>query len=263
MFDRSSMSVKKNHGGEIQAMRAWRLIVLLTVLAVASCAGLNPEPVGYDYVLVLFNEPNLARLARARGRPAASKRAATPQDPIEHSAVTVGDAPRGCRRAQTLATAARLMGFKSAFDAEGFLHHILEAGAVRLEGVGARPSIRDVFRALQASRRTYDRNDPVPGDLVFFHNTHESQGGGSGNHWYSLVGVVETVASSGTITVIVPWRGEVVRRSMNLGQPEVWRVASDGPVLNDVLREKKLGDSPNNQYLAGELYAGFAALPDG
>jgi len=168
----------------------------------------------------------------------------------------------GDRRAETLEAARRLIGMRDAFDARGFLHHLLSVGEVRLAGIGGEPELRDVYRALRSQALTYDRSAPQPGDLVFFHNTADDNGDGRQNDWYSLAGVVESVDGEGTITVILPVEGEVGRRSLNLDRPEVRRLESTGAVLNDVLRTKRLDDPPYTQYLAGELYAGFAALPD-
>lgn len=151
---------------------------------------------------------------------------------------------------------------RDAFDARGFLHHLLSVGDVRLEGLGGEPEIRDVYRSLRARALTYDRAEPQPGDLVFFHNTVDENEDGRQNDWYSLAGVVESVDGSATVTVILPIEGEVTRRVMNLDRPEVRRAEGGGAVLNDVLRTKRLDDPPYTQYLAGELYAGFAALPE-
>ena len=135
-------------------------------------------------------------------------------------------------------------------------------GDVRLPGVKSKPQVREVYRALRAERLTYDRKDPQPGDLVFFHNTVDANGDGRQNDWYSLVGVVEEVRGDGTIAFILPVDGEISRRVMNLKHPEARRLETSGPILNDVLRQKRLDDPPYAQYLAGELYAGFAALPN-
>lgn len=166
------------------------------------------------------------------------------------------------RRAETLDAAIRLLGMRDAFDPRGFLHHLLSVGDIRLSGLDAEPTIRDVYRALRAQQLTYDRSTPQPGDLVFFHNTEDTNGDGRQNDWYSLVGVVEAVEEGGTVTLILPVEGEVARRAMNLERPEVRRMEASGAILNDVLRQKRLDDPAYTQYLAGELYAGFAALPE-
>lgn len=44
------------------------------------------------------------------------------------------------------------------------------------------------------------------------------------------------------------------------GRPEVRRDESAGVTLNSVLRSKRMSDPEYTQYLAGELFAGFASL---
>ncbi len=244
---------------------------LLGLTACGSVPLRGPTP--YSLSHALFNEPIPVRPARRRqavkkpARPTPSATVAAAAAPVASpvstpSAVERPTAERvGRQRALMLATAQQLVGLRGAFDARGYVHHLLEAGDVRLSGISAKPSIRDVFRALQAQHLTYDRSEPAAGDLVFFHNTEDQNRDGRQNDWYSLAGVVETVAADGTVTAILPSGGAIVRRVMNLRTPEIRRAGETGPIVNDVLRKKRLDDPPYTQYLAGELYAGFAAVP--
>ena len=256
----------------------------------ASCAFVREArpPDDYEFSHALFNEAHsfaggrVVPRATATARPRRTVRRAEPASPpapaaprpVATAIVAIGapspvlpetapaaDPGSGDRRTETLGSARRLLGMRDAFDARGFLHHLLEVGDVRLPGVKSKPLVRDVYRALRSQHLTYDRKDPQPGDLVFFHNTVDANEDGRQNDWYSLVGVVEAVGEDGTIALILPLDGEVSRRVMNLRHPEARRLESSGAVLNDVLRQKRLDDPPYAQYLAGELYAGFAALP--
>ena len=78
------------------------------------------------------------------------------------------------------------------------------------------------------------------------------------NDWYTHVGLVEYVEEAGTISVLSYIDGEVSRLIMNLDNPSDLEV--DGVAHNTRLREPSDDDPPYSEYLAGELFAGFASL---
>ena len=121
----------------------------------------------------------------------------------------------------------RLLGIRDTFDGSAFVHHLLTIQGIELPRVGADSDLRDIYRAFKARRLTHDRN-PQPGDLVFFHNTEDADGDGRQNDWYTLAGVVEAVDPDGTVTLIAPVRGEVVRRVVTVSRPQEHRDSESG-----------------------------------
>lgn len=118
--------------------------------------------------------------------------------------------------------------------------------------------IIDLYRAVQRQGSIYHTTHPVVGDLVFFHNTYDANRDGRNNDWYTHVGIVEQVASDGSIVVLSYRRGAVVRDMMNLKHPHA--VEEAGRAVNATLRERRRDDAEYTQYLAGELFAGFGSL---
>lgn len=262
------------------------VLVALALVAAGLTGGCGSVPLkaptGYSFSHALFNGPAPpARYANAKAAPAPKPRPSRPAQttkPARAADAAVAPLPvtrpepreeastpvrpiDSAQRSVLLTAAQRLVGVRQGFDGRGFLHHLLQAGDIRLSGIKSKPSIREVYRALQTKKLTYDRNDPAVGDLVFFHNTEDQNRDGRQNDWYSLVGVVEEAKPDGTITVILPVGAEIVRKVMNLRMPEVRRADTGGAIVNDVLRKKRLDDPPYTQYLTGELFAGFAAVP--
>lgn len=171
-------------------------------------------------------------------------------------------APTGVR-AEVLEGASRVVGIRDDFDGASFIAHVMKVSGVEHPVDYGDAYLRDLYKHLKAKGLTYDGETPLPGDLVFFHNTADTNGDGRNNDWYSLCGVVKSVDEDGTVAFIAVVRGEVQELLMNLGRPEVRRDESKAAYLNSFLRPKSLTDPEYTQYLAGELYAGFAtvALP--
>jgi hypothetical protein len=171
----------------------------------------------------------------------------------------VASAPPVGMRAEIVAASERLVGIRNDFTAESFIQHVLGINHVALPDPGEDRWIRELYRALKADGLTYDREQPLPGDLVFFHNTADDNGDARNNDWYSLAGVVKAVDAHGTVTFIAYVGDEVQELVMNVARPEVRRDETEGAVLNSFVRAKKLSDPEHSRYLAGELFAGFAS----
>lgn len=255
--------------GRSVAGQSWGRVLVGPALALAlvcACDGLRQAPpLDYDFAHGLLNDhgrPGEWRFPQGQA-PTTAKRPdeaePTPAPPSTPPAViaTVGT---GSGSSEALEAARLLLGMREAFDGRSFVHHILQVADTDI-GVAGKPPLDEVYRALKARALTFNDKQPKPGDLVFFHNTDDANRDGRPNDWYTLGGVVEGVAPDGTVTVIVPDAGEICRRVMNPAKPDVYRDGASGPVVNDILRPKRLDDAPATQYLAGTLFAGFATLP--
>jgi hypothetical protein len=163
-------------------------------------------------------------------------------------------------REEVLAAAKRVVGIKKDFDGASFVAHVLKVNGIEAPVEYGDTYIRDLYKHLKASGLTYDGQAPLPGDLVFFHNSADRNGDGRNNDWYSLCGVVDSVEEDGTVRFVAVVRDEVQELVMNLGRPEVRRDERTSAYLNSFLRTKSMSDAEYTQYLAGELYAGFASV---
>lgn len=150
-----------------------------------------------------------------------------------------------------------------AYHPEHALRYVLET--YRMNGVEFENEtelrIIDLYRAVQRSGSIYHTTRPVVGDLVFFHNTYDTNRDGRNNDWYTHVAVVEEVHRNGTIVMLSFRSGRVVRDAMNLEHKHEREL--NGQVVNAQLRAQSRQDADYTQYLAGELFAGFgSALGD-
>lgn len=102
------------------------------------------------------------------------------------------------------------------------------------------------------------REQPRPGYLVFFKETHDRNGDGRRNDGLTHIGVVERVDRDGTVTFVHRAGGGVKRSVFNLSTPHVRRDAR-GRVRNDYLRRP---DGISEIRLAGQLVTGFAQVDE-
>lgn len=126
----------------------------------------------------------------------------------------------------------------------------------------SRQSIPALFRACKERGKVYHSSRPAIGDIVFFHNTVDSNQDGRNNDWYTHAAIVESLTENGAVTLLSYRGAKVSRTHMSLEQPDA---AMDryGAELNTQLRTPADGDAPFTQYLAGQLFAGTcAALGD-
>ncbi len=91
---------------------------------------------------------------------------------------------------------------------------------------------------------------PLPGDLVFFDETHGPRGAR-----LTHVGLVESVEPDGTVIFLHHMQGRVVRGRLNRLNPGLHIDPNTGKVLNDYLRRGSSG-----RRLAGELFAGYGTV---
>ena len=141
----------------------------------------------------------------------------------------------------------------------GFIGAVL--GSVEHADALPRDSMSGLYKTLRNQGLSFETESPEVGDLVFFHNTFDANKDGRNNDWYSTCGVVTSVGVGEVIEFVAPVNGKVGTFSLTIGRPEVRRDESSQQTLNSFLRSKSLSDPEYTQYLAGELFAGFASLP--
>ena len=163
-------------------------------------------------------------------------------------------------RQQVKETATTYLGVDGEFNERTFVLKVLKVNELE-PGAGDSPDLRDLYKAYRNRGLTFDGEEPSIGDLVFFHNTRDVNSDSRNNDWYSACGVVTEVEHSGVVTFVAALNGKVQEFQMNLDRPEVRRDEAIGTVMNSHLRNKSLEDPEFTQYLAGELFAGFATLP--
>lgn len=100
------------------------------------------------------------------------------------------------------------------------------------------------------------RSDPLPGDLVFFDDTHDRNGDGLRNDALTHVGVVERVLPNGTVIFVHRVGAGILRYRMNLSAPTTRRDA-EGKTLNHYLRRAHGGESAKT---TAQLFAGFGTV---
>jgi surface antigen len=142
-------------------------------------------------------------------------------------------------------------------DCSGFV-----CASVNRAGFEIRGNAISLWAALTEDRRTHTRRMPNPGDIAFFDQTYDRDRDGRLNDELTHVAVVLSVDEDGTIHMA--HGGSSSGRTtltMNLYHPDV-RESPDGKEWNDGLRVRSSRDPNGAKYLAGELWRGFATLPD-
>jgi hypothetical protein len=112
-------------------------------------------------------------------------------------------------------------------------------------------SVSEAYRACKKAGRVHFKKTLKPGDIAFFHNTHDANGDGRNNDWYTAQATVESV--SGAAATLVGQDGK--RFTMTLSRPH------DPAPHNTALRQRSSADLPYTLLLAAELWAGTCAAP--
>jgi hypothetical protein len=168
--------------------------------------------------------------------------AAAPRAAVRH-----GHAVEPGPRARAVAAASRAVGRTFGGDCSGFVLRVYGAAGIHLRLAPARSRSESLYRATRHTRR------PRPGDLAFFHDTYDRDRDGRADDPFTHVGVVDSVAGR-RITVVHVLGHTVVRTRMDLARP------SD-PRRNGPVRARRADDARGTRTLAGELLAGFGAMP--
>jgi hypothetical protein len=176
-------------------------------------------------------------------------------------------------QARLAARAASLVGQRSAFragaerfnpDCTGFVQAVYQ-----LEGVPLRALMRSAapqepsgvaaaFRALEAYGVVFGGGGewPAPGDLVFWHDTHDRNRNGRADDRFTHVGIVEYVAE-GTVVFLHRGAKGVARGAMNPERPG--ERSADGVLVNSPIRHRS-SRGRDVPVLAGALFAGYGRI---
>jgi len=103
------------------------------------------------------------------------------------------------------------------------------------------------------------RKRPQVGDVAFFANTYDKNGNGRLDDPITHVAVVVAVDDDGTVYMVHKGGRGITRLILNLHQPSEH---ADGASkeINSYLRSRRSSDRRGTQYLAGELWIGFASF---
>jgi len=162
-------------------------------------------------------------------------------------------------RTEVVDSSKRLVGIKDDFTPERFLKHVLRVNGLKYVSFDGKEFNRTLYRELRNRGMTYDSATPQPGDIVFFHNTWDRNNDGRNNDWYTGTGIV-TEIDEDTVVFVGVANGQVRELRMNLDKPDVRRMEEENAHLNSFMRSKRLSDPEYTQYLAGELFAGYASI---
>ncbi len=110
-----------------------------------------------------------------------------------------------------------------------------------------------LYDAAREAGVLHHRKRPLPGEIAFFDNTYDRDKNGAADDLRTHSAVVTDVDADGTVTMVHVASGGVSELRMNLLNPH-------DAAQNDYLRARSKRDSIGTEYLAGELWAGFAAL---
>jgi cell wall-associated NlpC family hydrolase len=138
-------------------------------------------------------------------------------------------------------------------DCSGFVSAVYEAEGVELtvSGISASSGTETIYRSLKSKGRIVGNNAVKPGDLAFFHNTHDRNGNKLRDDRFTHVALVERVDDDGTISLLHFASGQVKRGVMNLRDKNSARHPETGETLNSYLRRG------GGKVLMGQLFFRF------
>ena len=109
-----------------------------------------------------------------------------------------------------------------------------------------------MYKTLKRQRRVHNRKRPLPGDLAFFHNTHDRNSNGLRDDHFTHVALVERIDGDGTIFLLHFLSGEIRRDRANRLHRNTARDPASGKVWNSYLRKG------GGKTLTGQLLFRFA-----
>ncbi|HYO71628.1 MAG TPA: CHAP domain-containing protein [Archangium sp.] len=242
-----------------------RLCVLLAGLLVMTGCAATGRPMGGSVIAASYRYSPLTPAAAPKAplSVTAASPAASPAAPRRQ----VRPPPPGANRAEVLATARQLVGSRKVKvagrtwpdDCTGFVEGVYARAGVSFRGAGVAGDngVTALYRYARDHGRVFTRGKPKPGDLVFFRETYDQNRDGRRNDGLTHVGLVDEVASDGTVVVIHRVKRGVVRYRMNLAKPGLRRNPRTGEVLNDMLRVPGAGKMP---VLTGQLFASYGSV---
>lgn len=237
-------------------------ILLAAVLAAAGCAK-RDAPYHFRAPLVTsVSAPDLRADRTPRPKPRVEVReyparpgaesAPAPEPPVR---VEIPSEPLESDDGPNLADTLRGMVGE---EDEGSTHLDFARDALLASGAGLDRALREVEEgeelvALAQERGAFEESgSPLLGDLVVFDAV-------VGDEPASLIGVVVSADSEGTVEFVYLGRGVVRRGYVNPIRPSLQRDDA-GRAVNTFVRGTDGGDPAGTRYLAGELFAGFIRL---
>lgn len=143
-------------------------------------------------------------------------------------------------------------------DCSGIIRALFAQSRLPLGGVLKTKDDNDV-KAIYRFVRKYGqitKNNPTPGDLIFFHNTYDRNRSGLMDSPLTHIGMVEKI-EDGTVYFIHHLGELIIRSRMNLSLPNDAVDKKTGERVNHILRRAQ-GNYP--AFTAAELFAGFGRL---
>ncbi|AKJ03320.1 Hypothetical protein AA314_04946 [Archangium gephyra] len=238
-------------------------MLLAGLLVMTGCAATG-RPMGGSVLAASYRYSPLTPAAAPKA-PLSVVAAAPASSPAPRKQVR--PPPPTARREDVLATARELVGSRKVKvagrmwpdDCTGFVEGVYARAGVsfRGSGVAGDNGVTALYRYARDHGRVFTRGKPKPGDLVFFRETYDQNRDGRRNDGLTHVGLVDEVASDGTVVVIHRVKRGVVRYRMNLAKPGLRRDPRTGEVLNDMLRVPGPGKMP---VLTGQLFASYGSV---
>ncbi len=227
------------------------IIAIVLVVVAAGCAPMSTGP--------RLHHPLLGREA---GRAPLSSQGAL-RSPFDDAVPNDSDEEKQVREAIAQAAAASIgktpitvAGVRYRFDCSGVAAGIYaKAGLPLDDGTGA-PSATALYELVR-TRGSLRKNNPLPGDLVFFDDTYDSNNNGRRDDPLSHVGVVEKVLPDGTVVFVHRVGASIVRWRLNTTRKKD-RHDERGQPLNHYLRRAE-GAYP--ALTTGELFVAYGSLP--
>jgi hypothetical protein len=178
----------------------------------------------------------------------------------ERVSLSVQERKKIAHIAQTCIGKSHLSVGKKAFraDCSGAVRAIFAKANIGLGGViknGRENDVKAIYRYAQKYGQIL-KSDPVPGDLVFFHNTYDRSRNGHMNDALTHVGIVEKVEGT-TINFIHHLGESIIRSKMDLSKPKETLDSQTKKRVNHILRKAQ---GRHRAYTAAELFAGFGRL---
>lgn len=182
------------------------------------------------------------------------------QQHVKRTPLTKAERQKLANIAQNAIGRPRLTVGKTAFrgDCSGTIRAIFARANIPLGGIIKNRSENDVkaiYRYVQRYGQIVKSN-PVPGDLVFFHNTYDRSRNGRMNDALTHIGIVEKIDRS-TVHFIHHLGQSIIRSRMDLSHPRDTYHPETRSRINHVLRRAQ---GNYRAYTAAELFAGFGRL---
>ena len=151
-----------------------------------------------------------------------------------------------------------LKGSRFRADCSGTIRALFAQARIPLGGIIKNQDDNDVktiYRYVQKYGQIF-KTEPLPGDLIFFHNTYNRSNSGSMNDALTHIGIIEKIDED--IIYFIHHLGRTIIRSrMNINNPKDIYDSKRNQRINHILRR---ADNKHKSYTAGELFAGFGRL---